>query len=391
MTTLAETIKSTGGLLAYWPLADNTDQSGNGRHLTTMGAPVFNMAPMTTDLHPSVLTPDSGSTLRIAQATLPKIRAVEGFFRLAGGKSTDYSTVFGLNQPASGFNNRYILLYGGSVGVCSYQAISPLGGNTFYKSLTKTWDELCYSPHHFVVQLNDAGTTTEVFIDGVKDPAMTVPMDVFLQIAGSYLTVGAFYYNGAVGAGAGNGQVSDMAIYDRPLTQAEITGRQQYRMGDPSVYRVSTTILTANQEPRSQFIPQDVTWHGTPPMYAGPVTPIKNSRLLMTRGRDQCWLRDGVQSVQQGYIRSTVTINGEGVRRRVLCFTQDGDLVGETYSRAADGVYQFDLLWLNRRYMAVAQDDPAYGPADYNAVAADYQAPTPYPADGSVVPIPFFQ
>ncbi|MFQ2132434.1 hypothetical protein ACK34S_07970 [Aeromonas hydrophila] len=389
MTTLAETIKSTGGLLAYWPLADNTDQSGNGRHLTTIGAPVLNMAPMTTDLHPSVLTPDSGSTLRIAQATLPKIRAVEGFFRLAGGKSTDYSTVFGLNQPATGFNNRYILLYGGSVGVCSYQAISPLGGNTFYKSLTKTWDELSYSPHHFVVQLNDAGTTTEVFIDGVKDPAMSVPMDVFLQIAGSYLTVGAFYYNGAVGAGAGNGQVSDMAIYDRPLTQAEITGRQQYKMGDPSVYRVSTTILTANQEPRSQFIPQDVTWHGTPPMYAGPVTPIKNSRLLMARGRDQFWLRDGVQNVQQGYIRSTVTINGEGVRRRVLCFTQDGDLVGETYSRAADGVYQFDLLWLNRRYMVVAQDDPAYGPADYNAVAADYQAPTPYPADGSVVP--FFQ
>ncbi|MFQ2263302.1 hypothetical protein [Aeromonas dhakensis] len=391
MATLAETIKSTGGLLAYWPLTDNTDQSGNGRHLTTMGAPVFNMAPMTTDLHPSVLTPDSGSTLRIAQATLPKIRAIEGFFRLAGGKSTDYSTVFGLNQPATGFNNRYILLYGGSVGVCSYQAISPLGGNTFYKSLTKTWDELSYSPHHFVVQLNDAGTTTEVFIDGVKDPAMSVPMDVFLQIAGSYLTVGAFYYNGAVGAGAGNGQVSDMAIYDRPLTQAEITGRQQYRMGDPSVYRVSTTILTANQEPRSQFIPQDVTWHGTPPMYAGPVTPIKNSRLLMTRGRDQFWLRDGVQNVQQGYIRSTVTINGEGVRRRVLCFTQDGDLVGETYSRAADGVYQFDLLWLNRRYMVVAQDDPAFGPADYNAVAADYQAPTPYPANGSVVPVPFFQ
>lgn len=391
MATLAETILNTSGLLAYWPLTDNTDQSGNGRHLTTMGAPIFNLAPMTTDLHPSVLTPDSGSTLRIAQAILPKIRAIEGFFRLAGGKSTDYSTVFGLNQPATGFNNRYILLYGGSVGVCSYQAISPLGGNTFYKSLTKTWDELSYSPHHFVVQLNDAGTTTEVFIDGVKDPAMSVPMDVFLQIAGSYLTVGAFYYNGAVGAGAGNGQVSDMAIYDRPLTQAEITGRQQYKMGDPSVYRVSTTILTANQEPRSQFIPQDVTWHGTPPMYAGPVTPIKNSRLLMTRGRDQFWLRDGVQNVQQGYIRSTVTINGEGVRRRVLCFTQDGDLVGETYSRAADGVYQFDLLWLNRRYMVVAQDDPAYGPADYNAVAADYQAPTPYPADGSVVPVPFFQ
>ncbi len=117
-----------------------------------------------------------------------------------------------------------------------------------------------------------------------------------------------------------------------------------------------------------------------------PLPTSKLSALIMTKGRDLCWIRDGVQNVAQGYIRSTVTINGEGVRRRVLCFTQDGDLVGETYSRASDGVYQFDLLWLNRRYMVVAQDDPAYGPADYNAVAADYQAPVPYPADGSVVP-----
>ena len=391
MATLAETILNTSGLLAYWPLTDNTDQSGNGRHLATIGSPAFGATPMTTDGHSSVLTPDSGSTLRIAQATLPKIRAIEGFFRLAGGKSTDYSTVFGLNQPATGFNNRYILLYGGSVGVCSYQAISPLGGNTFYKSLTNNWDDLSYLAHHFVVQLNDAGTITEVFIDGVKDPVMSVPMDVFLQIAGSYLTVGAFYYNGAVVAGAGNGQVSDMAIYDRLLTQAEITARQQYKMPAPSLHLFSNTILAANQEPRDQFIPQDIIFRGVPPMYGGPIQNKTISAFPITKGRDLCWIRDGVQNVAQGYIRSTVTINGEGVRRRVLCFTQDGDLVGETYSRAADGVYQFDLLWLNRRYMAVAQDDPAYGPADYNAVAADYQAPTPYPADGSVVPVPFFQ
>ncbi|MFM5639703.1 MULTISPECIES: hypothetical protein [Aeromonas] len=78
-------------------------------------------------------------------------------------------------------------------------------------------------------------------------------------------------------------------------------------------------------------------------------------------------------------------------RHRVLCFTQDGELVGETYSRASDGVYRFDLLWLNRRYMVVAQDDPAYGPADYNAVAADYQAPKPYPPGGGVAPASFPQ
>ena len=72
-----------------------------------------------------------------------------------------------------------------------------------------------------------------------------------------------------------------------------------------------------------------------------------------------------------------------GAERRVLCLDQAGNLIGETYSRASDGKYRFDLLWLNRRYMLVAQDDPAFGPADYNAVAADYQLPTPYaPGEG---------
>ncbi|MFM5241214.1 hypothetical protein [Aeromonas rivipollensis] len=89
------------------------------------------------------------------------------------------------------------------------------------------------------------------------------------------------------------------------------------------------------------------------------------------------------RSRAMGYIESTVTINGDGVARRVLCFTQSGDLIAETMSRAVDGKYRFDSLWLNRRYMLVAQDDPAFGPADYNAVAADFQLPTPYaPGEG---------
>ncbi len=155
------------------------------------------------------------------------------------------------------------------------------------------------------------------------------------------------------------------------------------------VYRHTITAVAANQEPRSQFQPQDVAWRGYPAMYAGPVNLQQQTQYPLCKGRDYFWIRDGVRNVEQGFIESTVTISGMGVRRRVLCFTQDGELVGETYSRAADGVYRFDLLWLNRRYMVVAQDDPAYGPADYNAVAADYQAPKPYPPGGGVAPEPF--
>ncbi|WP_260391730.1 hypothetical protein [Aeromonas enteropelogenes] len=152
---------------------------------------------------------------------------------------------------------------------------------------------------------------------------------------------------------------------------------------------IRMTAVAANQEPRSQFQPQDTAWRGTPPMYAGPLNLQQQTQYPLCKGRDYAWIRDGERNVEQGYIESTVTISGVGVRRRVLCFTQDGDLVGETYSRASDGVYRFDLLWLNRRYMVVAQDDPAYGPADYNAVAADYQAPKPYPPGGGVAPAPF--
>ncbi|WP_421323659.1 hypothetical protein [Aeromonas sp. 604176] len=147
--------------------------------------------------------------------------------------------------------------------------------------------------------------------------------------------------------------------------------------------------VPANPEPRAVFQQQDVAWRGTPPMYAGPVNLQQQTQYPLCKGRDYFWIRDGVRNVEQGFIESTVTISGVGVRRRVLCFTQDGELVGETYSRASDGVYRFDLLWLNRRYMVVAQDDPAYGPADYNAVAADYQAPKPYPPGGGVAPAPF--
>jgi hypothetical protein len=155
------------------------------------------------------------------------------------------------------------------------------------------------------------------------------------------------------------------------------------------LYRHTITSVAANQEPRSQFQPQDVAWRGSPPLYPGPVNLQQQTQYPLCKGRDYFWIRDGVRNVEQGFIESTVTISGVGVRRRVLCFTQDGELVGETYSRASDGVYRFDLLWLNRRYMVVAQDDPAYGPADYNAVAADYQAPKPYPPGGSVAPEPF--
>lgn len=151
---------------------------------------------------------------------------------------------------------------------------------------------------------------------------------------------------------------------------------------------IALTVQPANQEPRSQFQPQDVAWHGSPgSVYSGPVLSLPIDMNPLCAGGSLQWIRDGVQNARQGYIESTVTISGVGVRRRVLCFEQAGNLVGETYSRAADGKYRFDLLWMNRRYMLIAQDEPAFGAADYNAVAADFQLPTPYaPGEGVGLP-----
>ncbi|MFM4866136.1 hypothetical protein [Aeromonas caviae] len=187
------------------------------------------------------------------------------------------------------------------------------------------------------------------------------------------------------GAFATSAVLAHVAFYNRELTATEQSARRDLFKNLYEFKFSPLTAVPANQEPRSQFQPQDVAWCGTPPLYPGPVNLQQQTQYPLCKGRDYFWIRDGVRNVEQGYIESTVTISGVGVRRRVLCFTQDGELVGETYSRASDGVYRFDLLWLNRRYMVVAQDDPAYGPADYNAVAADYQAPKPYPPGGGVV------
>ncbi|WP_411165815.1 hypothetical protein Aeroheme_02137 [Aeromonas sp. DSM 116730] len=201
------------------------------------------------------------------------------------------------------------------------------------------------------------------------------------QLDTTAIPVHLFSRAGAVGA---DGYMAHVAIYNRLLTPDEILARNTLLLGSMGFKTSRLTALPANQEPRAQFQPQDVAWRGSPGhVYAGPMPAVAVTADPLCQGQDLTWVRDGNQNVLQGYIESTVTIDGEGVRRRVLCLDQAGNLIGETYSRASDGKYRFDLLWLNRRYMLVAQDDPAFGPADYNAVAADYQLPTPYaPGEG---------
>ena len=213
----------------------------------------------------------------------------------------------------------------------------------------------------------NSGATSQIVFDGVATP---VGSGFTVGETGQVMIHSGWYQPGNVGSDSVIKKVTLYKNYDH--------------YGDLNFKTTPITAIPANQEPRSAFQPQDVAWRGGEgKVWAGPLPAVAVTTDPLCQGQDLNWVRGGTQNVLQGYIESTVTIDGEGVRRRVLCFDQAGNLIGETYSRASDGKYRFDLLWLNRRYMLVAQDDPAFGPADYNAVAADYQLPTPYaPGEG---------
>lgn len=361
--TLAETILASSPL-AYWPLADLSDASGNGLVLTAVGSPVFGQFPMVSDLTPGYLSGSTGNYVRIRQDTLPAFVAIEGFFRLRGSAS-EFSTVFGFNQPTSGYENRRIVLYESTMNFCFY---INNGGPALILPRSIPYSELANYPHHILVQYDQTSNTTQCFIDGTLQTSMTAPGNLLSALTNSYLMLGAFIYNSAA---TGNGQLSDVAIYDRLLTSQELADRQGFLLGPPEPKTAPLALTWGNQETREQAFPS-LGPQGQPVYPALPIPP----RLAAYDGLMMI-TPDG-RSRPMGYIENLVTVNGEGVSRRVLCLDQAGNLVAETRS-SASGVYRFDNLWLERRYMLIAQDDPEYGPADYNAVAADYQKPTPYP------------
>ena len=105
----------------------------------------------------------------------------------------------------------------------------------------------------------------------------------------------------------------------------------------------------------------------------------KVSRLVAkTSGRKGFLNQDG-SFRSLGYYQSTVLINNvTSANKVVLCFKNNGNLVDKTISDE-QGIYRFDYLDLNKKYMFVAQyGNDANTPPDYTAVAADWQKPTPY-------------
>lgn len=364
--SLYDTIRSTSGLIAYWPLVDTADHSGNGRNLVSVGAPSFGLAPMTTDFRPSVQNAQSGVALRARQDTLPKIVAMEGWFRLAGAKVGEYSTVLGVSQPLSGYDKRYILVYHSTLGFCSYQNFYGQDNVVTYKS-DLTWESLSVGSHHFVLQFDSVSSTTQVYIDGVLAAGMTVPFDIFQQTANTYLALGAFYF---MGDARGCSQLSDVAAYSRVLTPAEIAQRQAFtlRTFNPDVKPGSAPAprwaipLTREQAWPGENHSAVVMAYG--PSLVAPVTQVPHLSTPPTRA-------------ELGYISGVVTVKQTPAPGRIVrCFDPTMTLVGQTVSDAA-GNYRFDNLLRNRMYLVLAQDNEKF---DYSPASADRRKPEAYAA-----------
>ncbi|WP_417698106.1 hypothetical protein [Psychromonas sp.] len=108
-----------------------------------------------------------------------------------------------------------------------------------------------------------------------------------------------------------------------------------------------------------------------------------NSKLSFRQGKYLSIFENNGEQRKMGYFESKVLIQDvPAPNRKVMCFTQHGQLLDETYS-AEDGTYRFDHLLLDTKYLFVAHDnqDTPNTPPEYQAVAAGFQTATPYVED----------
>lgn len=153
--------------------------------------------------------------------------------------------------------------------------------------------------------------------------------------------------------------------------------------GDIELYTVMTDLVSVNVP--KFFTPNRTEAEVIEGLPAAPVhgsVSVNETLNVPFFNYDTIFNRDG-EAHKIGYIAAKVTINSlPAPNRRVLCYYQVGDcLLGETRSDV-NGDYRFDDLLLGKRYMLIAQDDDLDPTTEreYNAVAADFQLPTPYEA-----------
>ncbi|WP_435234474.1 hypothetical protein ACR30L_11915 [Psychromonas sp. PT13] len=230
------------------------------------------------------------------------------------------------------------------------------------------------TPRHVVFQYESATNETVLYLDGVVK--YRYPGDAYdLLIEGRYFTPGLFhYYNNPIYNLHGRTYCSDCALYDRPLTMDEINARI-----NSDEYEISLRSL--HSQPKPTWAHQLTRAQANPQSNELLVLEQKPEQKIIGKlGNYNSLIKQNGEQRKVGYYQSTVTVSDvPKPNTRVLCFTNGGQLLDETYSNES-GVYRFDHLLMDNKYLFVAQynnGNKQVAP-EYLAAAADWQTPTPY-------------
>ncbi|MDN2661855.1 hypothetical protein OW492_00520 [Psychromonas sp. 14N.309.X.WAT.B.A12] len=185
----------------------------------------------------------------------------------------------------------------------------------------------------------------------------------------------------------GYGHLAYCVLHSRELTDEEVDSHVQELEG--LTYDVSTTYIISLLGPvglSDGFLWANKQTKEEANNYSNEVQTLHVdtvSTLVLKSGNYKNIINQDGESRAMGYFESKVLIQDiPAPNRKVMCFTQYGQLLDETYSDSS-GKYRFDHLLLDTKYLFVAQDnqETPNTPPEYQAVAAGFQSATPYVKD----------
>jgi len=227
--------------------------------------------------------------------------------------------------------------------------------------------------------------TSHAVVEWLNDGIFTLTEGEIVTVGSCDLDqLGFFSYNGQLIVATNESQVvlaSTMFDYNNSFASYELLDgatidflyRYSYVAGNINFfYHKEVSLVTqtwANKETREQANPQ--------PEQMQFLAHEEDIRSLNKQGVYS--LTPMLDKTPRGYYQSTVTVSGVPTANRlVICFTNAGQKIAETLSDN-QGVYRFDHLQMNEKYMFVAQHSNTKDtPPEYLATASDWQTPTAY-------------
>lgn len=377
MTNLLNLIINKSGLVALYPLIGNGQEaSGNWLDLYPQGEePDYYKLPTSSDGTPCyskkqdyTFTGDVITHLITKQPI--NIKSVNMFCRLYDTRIMGWSGFFCFNGwiNANDRANRFMMQVDNTG-----QLHLNDGGSTFKETGIYVFDYF-NKEFNVTVQESEDGNGVEVFFDNqlIYSRGQGNGFATLSNYPDRKMVVGGYinYLSGS----SGQLDVSYFSAFSRRLSEEERIELSSY------VYDIESTSINEIKGTEVTFSNKETKTEAN--SYAEKVhIAAENDQLslLGKSGNYSSILSSNGEQRPIGYYQSTVLINeSPSANKRVLCYTNNGQLVDETVSDS-EGKYRFDYLDLNKKYMFVAQySNEANTPPDYTAVAADWQKPTPY-------------